>query len=84
MELHSTPAVVVLVVVVVPVEDWFTTLSVEGCFLRGKLPLFLLFVFYTVIPGSGSTTGDYKVLDLMLGQKKTDYKVIWLVCYSAA
>ena len=56
----------------------------EGCFLRGKLPLFLLFVFYTVIPGSGSTTGDYKVLDLMLGQKKTDYKVIWLVCYSAA
>ena len=67
VELHSTAAVVVLVVVVV---NWFTTLTVEGCFLRGKLPLFLLFVFYTVIPGSGSTTGDYKGIKLDVGSKE--------------
>jgi hypothetical protein len=80
VELHSTPAVVVLVVVVVPVEDWFTTLSVEGCFLRGKLPLFLLFVMLSQwFQGQETQQVVTRVLDLMLGQKKTDYKVYPMV-----
>ena len=56
----------------------------RGILPEGEESTVYLSVFYTVIPGSGSTTGDYKVVTLVVGSKKTDYKVNSLVCYSAA
>ena len=80
---HSTTAVVVTAVVAVTVEDWFTTLSVEGYFLKGKFPLFLLFVMLSQwFQGQETQQVVTRVLDLMLGQKKTDYRVILLVLLS--
>ena len=52
---------------------------------RGEETTVLLFVIFSqVVPGSGSTTGDYKGIKLGVGSKETGYKVNSLVCYSAA